>query len=219
MHKQGRWLRLLPAAAGALVVLLVLFGLFILARMFLTSPPHQTERKVQSIAVVQAPPPPPPPPPETPPPPKMEESIPEPEPVEEPAPLDDMPEVSSDPIGPLGLDTEGVGSGDGFGLVGKRGGQSLIDRAPFQWYAETLSAELSALLADSDELRRSSYAVMVRIWINAQGQITRAELRQSTGNARLDQLLVGALSAGSTPVEPPPVTMPQPVVVRISSRT
>ena len=32
-------------------------------------------------------------------------------------------------------------------------------------------------------------------------------------------LLVGALSAGSTPVEPPPVTMPQPVVVRISSRT
>lgn len=175
--------------------------------------------EVQQISIVQPPPPPPPPPKmEEPPPPEMEEvdiQEPEPEPIADDAPADE-PLPGDD----LGLDADGVAGSDGFGLKARKGGRALIgggDRN--KWYAGLIQAELQAMLAGIDEIRRGRYNVTLRIWIDAEGRVEKAEVLRGTGDSALDGSIREALVSGAPLSRAPPEDLPQPVRLRISSRS
>ncbi len=204
-----------PVLWGGVVLLLIgIAAYFAVAGLGGTQAPEPP--KVQEISLVQPPPPPPPPPKmEEPPPPEqvIEEPKPEPEPVADDAPADD-----AMPGDELGLDAEGGAGSDGFGLRGKKGGRGLIgggDRN--RWYAGALQRELQNLLADNDAARGDKYAVVVKLWVAADGHVERFELLDSTGNSARDDALRKTLS-GLHLKDSPPQDMPQPVKLRIVSR-
>lgn len=209
-----------PLAIGLLVgcalVALIIYGALRLMANSKASPPPREQQIM--IMPQQAPPPPPPPPPkeEPPPPPeeqKIEEPPPEAPPQEEADASDEAP-----PGDELGVDGEGSGSGDGFGLVGKKGGRGLIgggDRN--RWFAGQVQQDLQRQLAENEEARAAKYAVVVRLWFKPDGQVERYELNGTVGDRQseaalkrvLDQLRLGSA---------PPEDMPQPLKLRIVSR-
>ncbi|MEQ8659557.1 MAG: hypothetical protein RLW62_01940, partial [Gammaproteobacteria bacterium] len=112
------------------------------------------------------------------------EPTPEPEPPEAydaPPAESDFVELTAPPLDSgnapddaLGVDADGSGGGDGFGLRGKRGGRALIgadtgsgdDRAAaWRGFAALVVQRLERLLNGSDAVRSADYDVRVRLWI------------------------------------------------------
>lgn len=206
-----RWL----PAAGAAVLVAVLggAGAWLFHEMSGTSAPPKV--MVQQVSVVLPPPPPPPPPQLEDPEPEIEEvEVPEPEPIAE--------DTSADAPGEdLGLDTDGVAGSDAFGLKAKKGGRGLLgggDR--FAWYAGVLQRDLQAVLSGNEAIRGlGDYAVVVSISLTEEGYVEDSELLSSSNNPQLDAALRQALSAGVRMSREPPDDLPQPIRLRITSRS
>jgi TonB family protein len=223
MDKKTIWLRRLPIILGVLLALLVGVGIYILQSKF--EKPVQTKKQIQQITVIQPPPPPPPPPPEQKPPEPEpeEEKIPEPEPEPEPEPA---PEESQEPAGEeLGVDAEGGAGSDGFGLVGKKGGRSLLGGSggsAILWYGgqvkRQLGDELQPLLSDT-KARSANYSVVINVWIGADGRVSKAELASSSGISDVDRSIREALTKLHFSVaKAPPQNMPQPLKIKVTSK-
>lgn len=133
----------------------------------------------------------------------------------------------------LGVEAEGEGPGDSFGLVAKRGGHDITrlgsagagaggggitrlqQRMIFRGYGETVAQRLTQELQGSGEILAREYEVVTLVWIDVHGRIVRAELQRSTGSPDLDIALRRALA--SAPVLPePPSGLPQPVKLRFT---
>ena len=220
MNKRTQILRRLPVIIGVVSALLIGVGVYFLQGMF--EKPAQTKKQVQQITMLQ-PPPPPTPPEQKPPPPEPEpEKISEPESEKEPEPAPE--EAQEPPSEQLGVDANGTAGSDGFGLVGKKGGQSLLSGTngnTILWYGglvkRSVENELQNLL--TDVARENSYSVQINIWINPNGQIERAELANASGNAEVDGDIRQALSKLHFTLEKaPPENMPQPLKIRVTSR-
>src|SRR5262249_41941646 len=116
-----RWLR---GAGVVLGLLACVAGLVYVVRSLLNAPVPDA-RKAQRITLVTTAPPPPPKPPEKPPdPPKPREVV----KIDQPKPQEAPPkpqESAAPPPGPLGLDAQGSGPGDGFGLAARPGGRDI----------------------------------------------------------------------------------------------
>ena len=206
---------------GVAIFLLILSvsGFVYLVMIIMDAPPPVTEKVVRQITVLQPPPPPPPPPEvEKPPEPEIEEKIEEPEPEPEPEPLDDSIDEPP-PIDDLGLDAEGVAGQDGFGLRGRKGGRGLLEGGGgrFQWYAGLVRRGIEDRLLEHDDLRRSSYSVVVLVWVDRNGNIRRYEIQRSSGEERVDSQVRVALGEIDGFSEMPPEGMPQPIKLRIRS--
>ena len=166
------------------------------------------------------PPPPPPPPQEKPPEPEVKEEIKQPEPEPQQA------EEAPPPGEQLGLDAEGSGTGDGFGLAARKGGQDITsigggpqnDRAKFAWYTGMVQSHLQEYLHKNDKLRTADYRVVLRIWFSGDGRIERYELVNGSGSPDLDQNLKLAMDAIPRLKQAPPADLPQPVKLRVTSR-
>jgi len=212
------WVPVALAGVGVLGVAAAI-AFFVLELLAGEAPPPP---KVQKISIVQPPPPPPPPPREEPPPEpeKQEIEAPEPEPVQP----EEVAQEESDEPPPgqdLGLDAEGTGAGDGFGLVGKKGGRGLIGGSGgsrFAWYSGMIERELQSVLASIEEVRRQRYTIEVRLHIAADGSVRSAMLLGTTGDPRLDRELERALRERVRLSEGPPEDLPQPIRLRIRSR-
>ncbi len=208
-----RWplLALLALAAVGLVVtwLVQLLG---------ASPEPKKKKVMQEIALIK--PPPPPPPPKTPPPKEeIQEKIDVPKPQEQPTQPTETP-----PPGPdLAVDATGSGSGDGFGLLGKKGGVDLVGSgiggSRFAWYSGQVKERIQEAIARDKRLREvGEYQRVVHLWINGGGQVTRIELVGPSDNADLDSTLRAVLRALPPMREGPPADMPQPLRLRVSAR-
>jgi hypothetical protein len=211
--RESRIARWKPIGGAALLVL-VLTGAAaaLIERMSGTSAPQQP--RVQQISVVLPPPPPPPP------------EIQEPEPeeeleIEEPEPEPLADDAAEAPGEELGLDAEGVAGSDDFGLRGKKGGRSLLGGGDAHaWYAGILQRDLQAALSGDDSVRGlGDYAVIVSIRLSDDGYIVDSELLSGTNDPRLDAALRNALSGGVRLSREPPEDLPQPIRLRISSRS
>ena len=213
-NRKKRWKPSAPLLAGILVTTTVGAAAVYYIQNFISSPPPQPKKVVQQVQLIR---PPPPPPQEKPPePPKQEEEkIPEPE---QPAP--ETPSDEPPPGEQLGLDTEGGAGGDSFGLVGNKGGRSLLasggDR--FAWYAGVLKDDLLSFLSDHPDIRQRAYSVNIRLWLDGKGSVTRVALSSSTGDSALDRELQKLLGGLDKVAEAPPADMPQPVQIRLVSR-
>ncbi len=204
--------RALPgiAIAGALFVVTV--GVVAFATQFLGQD-AKPEKKVIQVQVFR--PPPPPPPEMEPPPPEVQEEVklPDPEPVVEGPDVPDVPGES------LGLDADGVAGSDAFGLVGRKGGRDLLaGGSRHQWYAGRIKDQLLDFLSSHDDVRATTYSVVVQVWIESDGRVQRFRLLNSTGKPDLDEALAHAIEAIPRFEEPPPSDMPQPLRLRIVSR-
>lgn len=208
-----RLLRLLPAAAVLVVVSTVGGGAWAVYKWLLDQGPDQ--RKVVQQVTIIAPPPPPPPELEKPPEPEIEEEV----ELEEDIP-EDIPDLADEapPGEQLGLDAEGGAGGDAFGLIGKKGGRGLLGDNPFGWYAGILRDDITDVLADDQRLRSRRYSVTVDLWIARSGGVERVELLGSTGNREIDRRIETSIAAMRRLSEAPPLEMPQPVRLRITSR-
>jgi protein TonB len=180
-------------------------------KSMLSSAPAQVKQIVYEVKIIR----PPPPPPEVEPPPEVREE------VEIPQP-EDTPEVAdTEPAGEqLGLDAEGTAGGDGFGLVGRKGGRDLLagSGGAFAWYTGLLKNEILARLQESGRARSEAYDIVVRLWLRSDGGVERVNLAISTGDPELDGAIEAALSGIDRIAQAPPIEMPQPVSLRIVSR-
>ena len=209
--------RHIPKIVGTLVVIGISAFMVSVVRDFLDAPATAPKKGPQQITLLT--PPPPPPPLEKPPEPEVQEEV----KLEEPETVEDMPEDAADepPAGAdLGVDAEGGAGGDGFGLIGRKGGRGLLAGAgdPFVAYAMRVQKNIENLLSNDAETRRKAYSVVAKIWVGASGSIERAELAESTGNQDVDAALERNLAALPPLAEAPPQDMPQPIRLRISSR-
>jgi protein TonB len=201
-----------------LVVVAVLIGLLI--RELARPGDVKKKRAVQEISLLK-PPPPPPPPKDPPPPPKVEAQ----EKIDVPKP-DQAPDKAADapPPGPnLAVDAAGGAGGDSFGLVGRKGGSDLIGGgggggSRFGWYGALVKDRIQETVGKDKKLRDADFRVLVNVWINTSGAVTRAELVDSTGNAELDSALKAALRNMPPIREGAPGDMPQPIKLRITAR-
>ena len=216
--KKPAWLRWGAAAGGVALALLIALGL----RSLLTGGAPPPPMKVQQITLMRPPPPPPPPPEQQPPEPELKEEV----KVESPEPAPEPQQADAPPPGPdLGVDVDGSGAGDGFGLVGKKGGAELAGSGggnPWAWFdAQLTDAANDAVqkaLAREEALKHKNYRVIVRVWVDASGRVARAQLAESTGDARADDVLKAALAAMRPLRQGPPADMPQPLKIRVVSR-
>ena len=213
MKKKSRWMRMLPAVVGVLITATAGGGAVYFIQQFMDSPPPQPKQVIQQVRLMR-----PPPPPETaPPPPPPEEKV---DDVKEPEKTPDAPSDQPPAGSLLGLDSDGVAGGDGFGLAARRGGRDLLasggDR--FAWYAGMLKQDLLALLGENRDIRARAYSVNVRLWLDGKGAVTRVMLAISTGDRTLDQHLSSLLAGMERVAEAPPDGLPQPVQIRIVSR-
>ena len=171
-----------------------------------------------SITLVSVAPPPPPPvmtPP--PPPPQQEEQKMEEPMIKEEAPKEAPPKDEP----PLGTGIKGDGTGDSYGLgsgsgTGRIGGGG--DGSKWGWYASQVQSRIQQALQQNRKTRTASMTLNVRVWPDASGRISRAQLAGSTGDASLDSTLRDEVLTGLQLPEPPPAGMPAPITLRVTAR-
>jgi protein TonB len=213
--------------AGGLILLIAPITLAI--RTFTA---NQPPAKVQPVTFVKLLPPvptptPPPPTQSTPRPQEMIEQKQMMEPETKPIHPDEKPKEENKkqaPPGPLGVNAKGEGQGDAFGLVGRPGGNGLLNGggggsgSRFGWYAAQVQSRIEQALRDNSHTRGASIpGLRVRIWADNTGRVTRAQLIGSTGNAAIDSAITNEVLTGLQLQEPPPADMAMPIVLRVTA--
>jgi protein TonB len=209
--------RLAPIALGLVLGLSLLGGA--LSMLFTKTDPgkHKTVTQISLIA----PPPPPPKPPEKPPdPPKVKEEVKldDPKPVDEPKQAPEQP-----PAGPLGVDAQGTGPGDSFGLAGRPGGRDIIvgngggGGLGLNLFGSSTARYIAQVLARDPKLRSTSYQIEIRVWLTKDGRFQREEIVRGTGDRELDALIRSGLNQLGSVSAPVPPNLPQPLHIRVTS--
>ena len=220
MKHKRIWLKCLPVVLGIVLSLSLLIAITLL-RQHDQKPPH-AKKQLQQLIMLQPPPLQP-----------VEEKPQEPEPKQE-LPEEALPEIAPDPapepadeppLGELGLDADGAAGADGFGLTAHKGGRALLggnNGNAMLWYGgqikNQLEDALQTLLAETPAMQ-AGYDVVIEVWVNAEGRISRSELASGSGQETVDLALRSALRKLKAEIgKPPPENMPQPVKIRVTSR-
>ncbi len=213
VQRRRRSTTLIAAAAAVLLI----GGFVWFVHTMMSASASKPARQVEIVQLIKPPPPPPPPPEQPPPPPeKVEEPLPKDQP--EPTPKDESPP----PLQQLGLDAEGGAGSDAFGLAGNRGGSDLIGgngSSAFAWYTGRLKDAVLAKLSADSRIGSKKFSVSVRVWIEPDGRIKEVKLVSTSGSKELDQHIEAALATLSRLEDSPPLEMPQPISLRIVSRS
>lgn len=209
--------------------ILLIAPIALAVRTFTTS---QSTAKVQPVTFVKllppvpTPTPPPPPPQSTPLQQQMIEQKQMMEPETKPIHPDEKPKEDNKkqaPPGPLGVNAKGEGQGDAFGLVGRPGGNGLLNGGGgggtrFGWYAAQVQSRIEQALHENSHTRGASIpGLRVRIWADNTGRVTRAQLIGSTGDPSIDSAITNEALNGLQLQEPPPSDMPMPIVLRVTA--
>jgi protein TonB len=196
MNKK-RLVRLMPVFGVAVVALFTAAAVYAIKSFLTDAGPAQ--KKIVQVTLIQPPPPPPKieqPPPEV----KEEVKIEEPQQTpDEPAPVDDAP-----PGDQLGLDADGAGGADGFGLIGKKGGRGFLEGGLSAWYKGVVQQELKDLLYERiEQLKAARYSVKLRLHLEPDGSFRLLAIEGSTGDPQIDAALKRVLAQGRLREKPP----------------
>jgi TonB family protein len=105
----------------------------------------------------------------------------------------------------------------GFG-GGKIGGSGRKGGSKYGWYAGKVQTAIADALRSNDATRSAVMSIQVKIWADATGRVSKAQLVSSTGNPEIDSALRNEVLRGLRLPEPPPADMPMPINLRISAR-
>jgi protein TonB len=208
---QTRWRRWRGRIVAAAVLLAIVWLIWMLAG-------HEVgvRRSAPRIATIMPLPPPPPPPKEKPPEPKKEEvvkqDIPKPaepvKPVDAPKQAPDLAkQITINGPAQAGNDSFNIGAGEGGGMVGSGGGTGGGGS-----YEQYLSFALQEAIQHDDRTRRLVFNVRVNLWLSSVGEVTRAELVNSSGSQSTDHALIDVLRTVRVDT-PPPSSLAMPVRV------
>jgi len=195
--KKTRLLRLMPVFGVAVVAMFTAAAVYAI-KSFLADA-TLAQKKIVQVTLIQ---PPPPPPKVEQPPPEMKEEV----KVEEPQQTPDEPQAVDDapPGDQLGLDADGAGSGDAFGLIGKKGGRGFLEGGLSAWYKGVVQQELKDLLYDRiEQLKAARYSVRLRLHLDPDGSFRLIALEGSTGDPQIDAALKRVLAQGRLREKPP----------------
>jgi TonB family protein len=208
-----------PRRLGRIAVGTALIGGLATAIYFMVQGMSGIQRHaIQTVTRVTLPPPPPPPPPPKPPEPEKVLETPK---LQEPKLADKPPDKAppkpqQPPASPLtaeagtGANPYGLAVGDGSGNVIGGNGDS---NGSYLSYGRIVSGDVQAALRHDDALRFARFSAELRIWLDANGKVTRVQLAASSGDPAVDRAVERSLS-GLTMAEPPPKDMPQPIRLR-----
>ena len=210
----------------ATIVALMFMGMGVfIVKMLLSEDTQRRKRAIKMVQLVK--PPPPPKIKEKPPEPEMKkEEIIEQEPEE--TPPEDVSEASEDDSPPLddllGLDADGSGGSDGFGLKAKKGGRALIggDQSQrFAWYTAMVQKEINQKVQEyfdgNGGIPEGNLKTYVRVVVDDEGRIINYKILRSSGDTRMDDAVLGALASVEIS-EMPPMDMPRVMKFKISSQ-
>jgi len=183
-----------------------------------------------------------------PPPVQVKEKLPEPEPVKEmqkkeemidptPGPQNESQNNENDntPAGEnLGVDADGKAGSDGFGLVGKKGGRSILSGgggdgmgklsllSKFGWYTQIVETEIrKKVMKHLDEnggIPRGKLQAVVQVSVNSVGSIVKYKIIGSSGNHKMDEAVKQSIDDIKIS-EPPPDGMPRTMNIRVTSQS
>lgn len=184
--------------------------------------PKKKMEMVMVMPILPPPPPPPPPPPkkeEPPPEEKTEEKMeqPEEEPAEKP---DNKPDAPKDE--PLGTALTGNGPGDGLSIGGGSGGRGGMGGiggktgSGWGWYQGVVKSRIESALRQNNTTKSAEGSVIVKIWLDSTGRISKAVLSDSTGDPTVDKAIQSALSGLNLNELPPDPPKPMPMKLRIA---
>jgi len=176
------------------------------------------------------------------PPPQIKEKMPEPpkdiqqkeeivDPVQQNDPNPQADNQDNTPAGDqLGLDADGSAGGDAFGLVGKKGGRSLLAGegggmgklsllSKYAGYTQTLQAEIrKKVMKHLDEeggIPKGKLQAVARVSVTSSGTILDCMIIGSSGNHNMDNTIKKALSQFRIS-EPPPDGMPRTMDIKLT---
>jgi len=205
-----RLLRFFPFIIGFVIIAIIAILLIRQINLWMTEGIRKPKQTIHVISLIK-----PPPPPEI-------EKIPEQEiqqKIETPLldePIPEMPEnLPTSEL--LGMDAEG-GAGDGFGIVGRKGGRSLLDGDQFGWYKQIMSTVLSDALNKIATINKRSYSVDIKVWVTLTGTIVRFQIVKGTGNKEIDREILKGIPTNLSLGQQRPPGMEQTVTIRIVSR-
>lgn len=113
------------------------------------------------------------------------------------------------------LDVGGGGKGQEYTIPRVAG--TGEGRRGFGFYTQQLQSLLQDELNRKDKLRGSEYRATLALWLAGDGKVQRVEMTGSSGDPRIDALIVEAVSAARG-FKAPPESMPQPVRLRVTAR-
>lgn len=218
--------RRLPALVGGLFLLLFTAGVVMMVQAFIEKGDKPERPRVQQISLVK--PPPPKEPPKPPEPEKIEETKQEEVKLEEaqPTPEEQAADDGPPPGEQLGLDAEGGAGGDAFGLAARKGGRDITtlgtgggggDRQA--WYARLIARHFEDGLRRAKGLNGSSYNVQLNVWFDEAGRVRQVRLARGSGDGEVDRLIQEEVHNLPPLREVLPDDLPQPVRIRVASRT
>jgi TonB family protein len=129
----------------------------------------------------------------------------------------------------LGVDAEAGAGSDGFGLVGKKGGRSLLAGGSgkvslltkFVGYTQIVTTEIrKKVMKRLDEeggIPKGKLQVVIRVSVDAEGKIIDHRIIGSSGNNRMDEAIIDSLRSFRIS-EPPPESMPRTMNIKIISQ-
>ncbi|HVU24586.1 MAG TPA: TonB C-terminal domain-containing protein [Opitutus sp.] len=208
---------------GGIVAVVAL--VFVGQSLFKHGPKTHLAPDVHVVDIVATPLPPPPPPPPPPPEQRLEQETPRDQQMVENTP--DKPDQAPPQQNEIGTNLKGDGGPDAFGLSGNgnagfnfgaRDGGDGSGRNHWGAYAAEVQATIGDALRRNPRTREASFRVVVRIWPDAAGRVTRAQLAGTTGDAAVDSALRNQILTGLQLREPPPEGMPSPIVMRLTAR-
>jgi periplasmic protein TonB len=207
--------------ALALFVALLIAGAVWLYSLMSQPAEGTKKRAVQQIELIKPPPPPPPPktPPPPPPPQQKQEKIDAPKPEASPQPAAQAPA----PGPTTSLPGNGSGGitlppGDGSTGIGPVGGGGSSN--PFARYGSLVKELITDAVQRDKKLRAAAdYQRVVNVWVSSSGQVTRVELVGPGDKPELDEALRLALRNLPAVREGAPGDMPQPIRLRITTRS
>jgi TonB family protein len=211
---------------SAVIAVAVLVAGFFLVKTLISDDGGKRKRQIRMVTLLK--PPPPPPVKKKPPEPKKKKEVIEPEKKDVPEQTEEQAD-DTPPGEQLGLDADGSAGSDGFGLVAKKGGRSLIGGGlgessllrKFAWYTQILQEEIrekvNKVLEKNGGIPKGSLKTYVKIVLDSTGKVTDFEIYGSSGNHEMDEAVHIALR--STLIsEPPPDGMPKSMKIKITSK-
>ena len=220
------------AIAGGVIISLFLGGGFLIHKTLKSGSATPKKNAIQTVTLLKPPPLP-----------ELKEKPPEPE-VKNEEKKPDFGDVSENqqevadnnqddtPAGDnLGLDAEGGAGSDGFGLVGKKGGRSLIGGSggngraallrKYAWYYQLVEGEIrekvNRILTKNGGLPSGNPKAVVEIFLGDGGEVVRWSLANASGDKKMDEALATVIK-GMKVSEAPPNEMPKGMKLMVSCK-
>jgi TonB family protein len=108
-------------------------------------------------------------------------------------------------------------SGNGSGVF-NRGNTVSAERMRWSAYAGQVKSRIGQVLESNPKTRKARMTIVVHVWLDDTGRITRAKLDGSTGDSAVDAAIRDEILPGLQISGAPPQGMPMPINMRITAR-